>query len=344
MASDSSFDIGYITGAVLGSVLYDMLGYEGAYRGVSLTLIVMAFVTSKFLMKHLITKKRIDQEQDLLDLEDQSQLLTPSRNNAQTGHCNDNSSRERNDITTQYDEMEIGTLQMEAQEDQNKCSNSNPTTLSIVNHPRILCAAMSILWISASWCFLEPILAKRLLQFDLGKRQIGFMFALSNIVYVPTAFFIQYIPSKYIDKHTTVAISILLTPIGVLLVGANSLPLMTLGILLLGLFPTPVWIYLLPSMQEDASILFTDGTNKRRVNDVTAGIYNMFITLGQIVGYIIGPLVNKTYGVTTTTRIVAGFIFMQLFVYCFGVGMCSKRSSWQRKGRRRGRYFARYIL
>jgi cyanate permease len=190
----------------------------------------------------------------------------------------------------------------------------------------------------------DPILAKRLLRFDLGKREIGVMFALSNIIYVPTAFFIQYIPKRYVQKHTIISISILLTPVGVLLIGANSLSSITLGILMLGFFPTPLWIFLLPSMQEDCSNLFANQCQKRRLNYLTAGIYNFFITLGQIVGYIIGPLANQRYGATTTSQMVAAFIFIQFFVYCFGVAMSDRSTAWRKKGRRRGRYFARYIV
>jgi predicted MFS family arabinose efflux permease len=219
---------------------------------------------------------------------------------------------------------------------------TNPTTLTLLKHAKITCAAMTITWISAAWFFLEPILAKRLTHFDLGKRGIGIMFALSNLVYVPTAFCIQFIPKRIIPKHAVIATSILLTPIAVLLVGSNSFTFITLGILLLGLFPTPVWIMLLPSMQEDASNLFPYQDQKRCVNDLTAGVYNLFITLGQIVGYIIGPLVNQSYGVVMTTRLVAGFIFVQLIVYFVGVGMCGGRLRWQRKARRKGRYFVRY--
>jgi predicted MFS family arabinose efflux permease len=130
----------------------------------------------------------------------------------------------------------------------------------------------------------------------------------------------------------------------VLLIGTNSLSSITLGILMLGFFPTPLWIFLLPSMQEDCSNIFANQCQKRRLNDLTAGIYNFFITLGQIVGYIIGPLANQRYGATTTSQMVAAFIFLQFFVYYFGVAMSDRSTSWRRKGRRRGRYFARYIV
>ena len=324
-------------------MLYDGLGYEWAYRVVSFVVFLMAAVTTKFLKNHLTCSNLIEgcDESSMDSLFDNTQQYD---RDISILNSNTKSKRSR---ASQH-QRDIDLMEIEAQKEENQYDNdptpSNPTTMTLLQHAKITCAAMTILWISAAWCFLEPILAKRLVHFDLGKRQIGFIFALSNIVYVPTAFCMQYLPMRNVKKHTVIAISTLLTPIGVLLVGVNSLSFVTVGILMLGLFPTPVWIVLLPSMQEDASALFSNEHHKRCVNDLTAGIYNLFITLGQIVGYIIGPLVNQFYGVTTTTRIVAGFILLQLFVYCIGVGICRSSTRWQRKGRRRGRYFARYIL
>jgi MFS family permease len=332
--------VGYIIGPILGSMLYDHLGYRYAYRGVSLVLILMSFVTRKFLMKHLMHKNHEDGE-FAIELEYQDPLVNSNCDNMQI----EQSLKARHETPKNSDfECEKMEAQQERNYNDSMKSKSYPTTVNLLRHTKITCAAMTILWISASWSFLEPILAKRLLTFNLGKREIGVMFALSNLVYVPTAFCIQYVPMRYIEKHTIIAISIILTPIGVLLVGVNSLSMLTLGILFMGFFPTPVWIMLLPSMQEDASTLFSNQDQKRCVNDLTAGIYNLFITLGQIVGYIIGPLVNQSYGVETTTRIVAGFIFVQLIVYCFGVGMCNRNARWQRKGRRKGKYFAWHVL
>ncbi|KAL3786866.1 hypothetical protein HJC23_013787 [Cyclotella cryptica] len=365
---ESSLGMGYVLGAVLGSILYDEYGYQWAYRGISFVVLAMAFVTWRFLTKYFIFKNCKDRiEMDALpSVEAQEILILSTIEDQQEGSQHDGNYSKPNTIARWrstksqdvQDESHIDVLQLEAQEpivnflfiEKQQQSlhhvnhlKSNPTTFTLLKHAKITCAALTITWISAAWFFLEPILAKRLTHFDLGKRGIGIMFALSNLVYVPTAFCIQFIPKKIIHKHTMIATSILLTPIGVLLVGSNSFAFITFGIVWLGLFPTPVWIMLLPSMQEDASNLFPNQDKKRCVNDLTAGIYNLFITLGQVVGYIIGPLVNQSYGVVTTTRLVAGFIFLQLIVYCVGVGMCGGRLRWQRKARRKGRYFVRYI-
>ena len=233
-------------------------------------------------MKHLnCTNCNEEFELDQVDLEIQD-VQKDYENDAQVNASNRRNCKKSNKLCNN----DIDTAHFEERDELNPCDTPIPTTLTLLRQPKITCSALTILWISASWCFLEPILAKRLVQFDLGKLGIGVMFALSNLVYVPTAFFIQYIPMRYYDKHVVIAISILLTPIGVLFVGASSLPFVTLGVLLLGFFPTPVWILLLPTMQEDVSNLFSNRSHKRCVNDLTAGIYNLFMTLGQIVGYV----------------------------------------------------------
>ena len=89
-----------------------------------------------------------------------------------------------------------------------------------------------------------------------------------------------------VQHHHT--LSIMLTPIAVLLTGVKSLPSVLVGIILLGILPTPVWVQLLPWIQEESTILFPD--TKRHLNDTIASIYNSSMTLGQLVGYTIGPL------------------------------------------------------
>ena len=279
---------GYIIGPIFGSILYDRLGYQWAYRGVSLVALTMAIIMRRCFVKHLdCTNRKEEFEIEEVDLEIQDVDVGDLQKGYEIDEQSSASTR-RNCLTSHNTSCnnDNDTVHLEECNKLEPCDTSIPTTSSLLRHPKITCSALTILWISASWCFLEPILAKRLVQFDLGKLGIGVIFALSNLVYVPTAFFIQYIPMRFFDKHVVIAISILLTPIGVLFVGASSLPFMTLGVLLLGFFPTPVWILLLPTMQEDVSNLFSSRNHKRCVNDLTAGIYNLFITLGQIVGYV----------------------------------------------------------
>jgi MFS family permease len=353
---ESAVGTGYILGPVLGSMLYDALGFRWAYRGVGIVVLVMAFVTWKYLRKYLVCKRSREEEGCKLD-EIELETQIPLVKSLSTGQQHDIENYQSADFTSSRhgqaskmscnrNEMDLVHLEAQDPPHQNNHESNNlkrqPTTLTLLATPKITTAALSITWISASWSFLEPILAKRLVHFQVQKRGIGLMFALSNIVYVPTAFGLQYLP-KWMEKHFVIALSMLATPLAVLLVGNDSFWLMTTGIMLLGFLPTPVWIFLLPSMQEDAAALFSSD-QKRCVNDLTAGVYNLFITLGQIVGYVIGPLVNQSYGVVMTTRIVAGFILAQAIINCVGVVMFGGRVvRWQRKRKRKGRYFVRYI-
>jgi len=68
---------------------------------------------------------------------------------------------------------------------------------------------------------------------------------------------------------------------------------------------------------------------KRRVNDLTAGMYNSFMVLGQVVGYIIGPLMmvgsEKQHGFARMTQIVALMIFLQSLMFYFGTKGYTRR-------------------
>ena len=163
---------------------------------------------------------------------------------------------------------------------------------------------------------MEPILASRLdVFFHLGKKEIGVIFSLSNVVYIPTAFLLQFafFGSNMRRRRFIILFSIAFTPLAVLLIGSNSIQCLITGMLLLGLLPTPVWIMLLPSMQEDSLDIYPH--HRRVVNDLTAGIYNSFMIFGQVIGYVIGPALNASVGFGNTAWIVGGLILIQAISY-----------------------------
>jgi hypothetical protein len=102
-------------------------------------------------------------------------------------------------------------------------------------------------------------------------------------------------------------------------VGSNSLTILILGVVLLGIFPTPVFVMLLPWMQEKALDLYPDPNVSRLVNDLTATIYNTALTMGQITGYILGPLLASR-GFSQTTKLVALLTFCQGVMFFVGAG------------------------
>ena len=270
---------GYILGPILGSMIYGKMLYRYAYTFISLVMMVTAFVTWKILAPYLKYKQPEVADGDGLspDLEAQ----------------------------TSFGQQQLVQL---------------PSTISLLKHRTILFSATTIMWINVAWTCVEPILAKRLENtFQVGKEGIGVIFSLSNIVYVPTVFLARYLPRResYTGRHQIISLSAMLTPIAVLLVGSPTFSLVVMGITLLGLLPTPVWVLLLPFMQIESLRLFPDPSVKRCVNDLTAGIYNSFMTFGQILGYLIGPLLGS-YGFAATTQMVALIIFLQSLLFHFG--------------------------
>jgi len=194
------------------------------------------------------------------------------------------------------------------------------SAISLLKFPKILLGALTLCWVDVTWSFMEPLLSKQLdHNFDVSMSEIGMIFSISSIVYVPMVYLVQFLPSQGKGRHRTISIAVMLTPLAVLLVGSNSLAVLIMGVTLNGILPTPVWVHLLPWMQEEALKLFPDPNTSRRVNDLTATIYNSFLTLGQVVGYITGPLLASR-GFARTTQMVALLTFIQSILFFFGAG------------------------
>ena len=82
---------------------------------------------------------------------------------------------------------------------------------------------------------MEPILANRLVMFDLTTAQIGFFFAILPIFYIPSSIAVQFYPA-WIEKRLTMIVASLGCAISFLFVGpslmfgfADSLILMGVG-------------------------------------------------------------------------------------------------------------------
>ena len=187
--------------------------------------------------------------------------------------------------------------------------------LSLASDLTLLIAVSSITWVNISWTFLEPILAKHLEQaFGLGNKQIGLVFSSSNFIYVPAVFLVQCLPQR--NRHRTLTMSILMTAVCAILVGSKNLAVSILGVVSIGVLPTPVWVMLLPYLQDEALKAFPNVTSRRRLNNRVVGLYNSFMTLGSLVGYSLGPICGY-YGFSAATRIVALLISGQSILFYF---------------------------
>ena len=314
---ETAVGTGYILGPVIGSWLYDELGYAYVYRVVSVVMAFLGLVTFKVISPLFTTTKveydeehQIDDDIECANISTDGSILADDlESRLENKSSSVNQSNERQPLLPMATDVTLTPP-----------TTFQPTIVHLLKRPRILVSALCISWINVSWTFVEPILASRLdVFFHLGKKEIGVIFSLSNVVYIPTAFLLQFafVGSNMRRRRFIILFSIAFTPLAVLLIGSNSIQCLISGMLLLGLLPTPVWILLLPSMQEDSFDIYPH--HHRVANDLTAGIYNSFMIFGQVIGYIIGPALNASVGFGNTTWIVGGLIFLQAISYYFFV-------------------------
>ena len=153
-------------------------------------------------------------------------------------------------------------------------------------------AALSSALCYFTYSFMEPILAQRLVEFDLNTMQIGWFFALWPIFYIPASILVQFVPN-YIEKRVTIILSALMSCVAFIFVGPsillelpNSLFLMGLGQALVGIFTATMMIPGLPEMVESTLPHFPG--QETIVNDLSSGIFNAFLGFGQVLAPMYG--------------------------------------------------------
>ncbi|KAL7527035.1 hypothetical protein ACHAWF_002012 [Thalassiosira exigua] len=227
---EAAVGTGFVVGPILGSLLYDEMGYRYAYSFLALVMMVVAL----FAWKVMVPMFKFDA---------------------------------KDDVSSSDFDLEAGTL-VGQRPTSVRDRSKQPSTISLLRHPRMLVSAVTITWINVAWTFVEPVLAKRLDGFNVGPKCIGLLFSLPNVVYVPAVLLMRRCKGHH---RVIVATSAMMTPVAVLLVASTNFSLAVMGIFLLGLLPTPVWVRLLPFMQEESAALFPEPDVKRWANDVTAG-------------------------------------------------------------------------
>lgn len=113
-----------------------------------------------------------------------------------------------------------------------------------------------------TYSFMEPILAERLVEFDLSTMQIGAFFAILPVFYIPSSIAVQYVPRKW-DKRFTIIMSGFFTGVAFVFVGPSellglpdTLILMGVGQALVGVFTAFMMIPGLPEMVESTIPLY----------------------------------------------------------------------------------------
>lgn len=123
---------------------------------------------------------------------------------------------------------------------ENVSENSEITLTKLALAPRFLFGGIAASLTYVAYTAMEPILAQRLVDFNLSKMEIGLFFAICPMFYITASMLVQYIP-KFIERRVTIAVASILNMIFFLLVGPSqimrlpdSLILMAVGQALVG--------------------------------------------------------------------------------------------------------------
>ena len=213
--------------------------------------------------------------------------------------------------------------------------------------PRFALAALAGSLTYFTYSFMEPILAIRLNDFSLSSLSRGLFFAVLPCFYIPASLMIQYVPSK-VEKRAIIISSMAGLFVAFLFVGPSlvsalddakvmqvfGLPqtiyLMVLGQAMVGLLSPFMLIPILPEMVEAAALEHPQ--QREAINDLSAGIFNAFLGLGQLCAPIFGSLMFDRVGFRATSDTVAFICLASAAVYVAkGDGITALRNSLARQ-------------
>ncbi|CAI2367773.1 unnamed protein product [Moneuplotes crassus] len=165
-----------------------------------------------------------------------------------------------------------------------------------------------------AFCYYEAVLTVRLVEFNLSKFGIGLVFSISPVTYFVMNIFSSFFIENF-DPKKLIMFGILLTGCSLFLMGPstllpNSLVILSTGHLIMG--ATEV-IFMLPILP----ILIKAGVDKYPkhkylISDISSGVFNFYLMLGQGFAPIYGSYVTEYFGY----RNCATSIGILLICYC----------------------------
>jgi MFS family permease len=317
--------IGLLLGPVIGSALYAATNFETAFL-VFGALILASTVGIKYgFPKTTGDISRESKPKSIYEEEDQNTERTDLEEETQ-----------KTDVEEAKCDVSVGSRCTASTADITTTSDVSVSYWKLAKLARCALGLWGAALCLFMYCFLEPILSERLLDFELSVPQIGLFFALFPIFYIPTSVCVQWIPD-WIEKRVTIAISLLVSSFALLLVGPSrilpfpdSLIMMGIGWCLLGISLATFLIPILPELVE-SSLPYFPGQEKQ-VNTMCSGLFNSFMGIGQFISPLYGSIVTDRIGFRLTTDFAAviGFVFFIIYFVFADVGQVVQMSS---KGR-----------
>ena len=91
---------------------------------------------------------------------------------------------------------------------------------ALLKEARFTLAALSSALCYFTYSFMEPILAQRLVEFNLTQLQIGSFFAIWPLFYIPASIAVQFVP-HYVEKRVTIILSAIMSGVAFIFVGPS---------------------------------------------------------------------------------------------------------------------------
>lgn len=201
--------VGLISGPIIGSTLYSILGYANTFFIYGSILILAGL---------MIKLKFPTGDQKVTNFEDDDFMGSVRTEN------DDDNFGIQDDLGEFNQDDKLGLILNKLQSgDDATASNQTAnqvTTGKLLCTPRFIMAALSSSICYFLCVFMEPILAERVVDFDLSPMQVGLFFAISPIFYIPSSILVCYLP-KWIDKRFTIIMATALSGVAFVFAGPS---------------------------------------------------------------------------------------------------------------------------
>lgn len=245
-----------------------------------------------------------------------------------------------NSINKTDHDVETGIEKLLHQYEETHSTKNNRGKVSffkLLSTKKFILASMGGMMANFMYWFMEPVLAFRLSEFNITPFAIGMFFSIQPISYIIVSFTISWF-TKYYANRGLIMIGAIWGAFSMMLVGPshylpNEIIYMALGQLWIGWFGLFLMVPVIPEMISAASPLYPNRIIE--ITDVSAGVFNSGLGLGQVLGPIFGSYVTKATDFQTWADMVGLLLFAYAIIYfLFGNGIPLLRTLWKENKRK----------
>lgn len=160
---------------------------------------------------------------------------------------------------------------------------------------KFIIASMGGMMANFMYCYMEPVLAFRLNEFEISQFSVGMFFSIQPISYIVLSFSISWFTKNYANRGL-IMLGALLCSFAMLFVGPshyfpNKIYLMGLGQLFIGGFGLFLMVPVIPEMINAGTKYYPGRIIE--LTDISAGVFNSGLGMGQVIGPIFGSYVTQ---------------------------------------------------